>query len=113
MPPETLLFTAFIGSAPAGFVVCVRSGQSLTAILIGLHYVLARPAYAYTVLLDEIVQWSLRNGIRHIHAGLGNRVQKRRHGFTPRPRWTCLRGPARIVSEPLLAAANVLQPVTS
>jgi predicted N-acyltransferase len=113
MPSETLSFTAFIGGAPAGFVVCVRSGESLTAILIGLHYLLARPACVYTVLLDEIVQWSLRNGIHHIHAGLGNEVQKRRHGFKSRPRWTCLRGPARIFYEPVLAAANVLRPITA
>ena len=96
MSEDTLLFAAFIGGAPAGFVVCVRTAESLTAILVGLHYDLARPACVYTVLLDEMVRWSLSNGIHHIHAGLGNEDQKRRHGFTPRPRWTCLRTHARI-----------------
>jgi predicted N-acyltransferase len=88
---QVLVLSAAVRGQTAGFFLCLRQGHSLLAILAGLRYALAYPSSLYFVLLDELVRWSLEQGIQRIHAGLSNEVQKQRHGFRAHARWLCVR----------------------
>lgn len=91
MARDAVLFSGSVNGQPAGYFVCFVRGRTLLATFAGLRYDLARPSSLYFLLLDEMVQWSLRHGIQTIQAGVSNEVQKRRHGFVPRCRWFCFR----------------------
>jgi predicted N-acyltransferase len=91
LPGEAIVFSGSVGGQPAGYFLCLVQGGTLLATLAGLRYELAQPSSMYFLLLDEMIQWSLRHGIHSIHAGLTNETQKRRHGFRPQARWFCFR----------------------
>jgi len=91
LPGEVMVFSGSVAGQPAGYLVGLLQGHSLLLPLAGLRYELARPSSMYFLLLDEMIQWSLRHGIQSIHGGLTNETQKKRHGFTPRARWFCFR----------------------
>jgi predicted N-acyltransferase len=91
LPGEVLVMSGEVGGEVGGYVLCLRQGEALMAILAGLRYELARRSSLYFALVDEMVRWSLEQGIQRIHAGISNEAQKQRHGFQPRARWLCLR----------------------
>jgi predicted N-acyltransferase len=91
LPGQAIVHSGSIGEQLAGFFLCLRQGDALLVILAGLRYALAQPTSLYFVLIDELIRWSLGEGIQHIHAGLSNEAQKLRHGFQPHARWLCMR----------------------
>jgi predicted N-acyltransferase len=91
LPGEVMVFSGSVAGQPAGYLLGLLQGHTLQLPLAGLRYELARPSSMYFLLLDEMIQWSLRHGIHSIHAGLTNETQKKRHGFRPRARWFCFR----------------------
>ena len=91
MPGQAIVLSGSGGGRTIGFFLCLRQGPLLLAILAGLRYELARPTSLYFLLLDELIRWSLQHGVRRIHAGLSNELQKWRHGFRSQPRWLCAR----------------------
>ena len=103
MANEALLFAGSVNGQPAGYFTCFKNGRTLLATVAGLRYDLARPSSLYFLLLDEMVQWSLRHGIARIHAGLSNEVQKRRHGFVAQRRWFCVKAYPGVLNRALVA----------
>jgi predicted N-acyltransferase len=91
MGGDAVVFFGTVNGQPAGYFTCFVQGRTLVATLAGLRYDRARPSALYFLLIDEMIQWSVRHGIQRIQAGLSNEPQKRRHGFTPRRRWFCFR----------------------
>jgi hypothetical protein len=106
MPGEVVVFEGSVGGQPAGFLLCVVRGDTLDGPLLGMRYDLARPSGLYFLLVDEVVRWALRHGVRRIHGGVTNERQKQRHGFLPRRRWLCLK--ARPWPLHVLLAAGLL-----
>ena len=98
---QAVVFRGRVDGRPAGFFTCFVQGRTLLASLAGLRDDLARPSALYFLLLDEMIQWSLRHGIRHIHGGLSNEAQKRRHGFRPRSRWFCVKAQPAVLNRAL------------
>jgi predicted N-acyltransferase len=91
MPGEGIVFSGSVGGELAGFFLALRQGDELLAPIAGLRYELAHPTCLYFVLIDELVRWSLAQGIRRVYAGMTNERQKARHGFRPQQRWFCVR----------------------
>jgi predicted N-acyltransferase len=104
MAGDAVLFRGSVNGQPAGYFTCVVQGRTLLATLAGLHYDLARPSSLYFLMLDEMIQWSLRHGIQTIQAGLSNEVQKQRHGFIARRRWFCFRAYPGILNRAIHSA---------
>ncbi|MBN2006520.1 MAG: GNAT family N-acetyltransferase [Anaerolineae bacterium] len=90
-PGQAFLIKGYINGVLEGVSLCLRHNDSLWWPMAGLHYEVARPHYLYFLLIDEMVQWSIENGIRFIDGGLTNERQKARHGFVRQPRWYCYR----------------------
>ncbi len=94
---QVVLFKSLVRGELAGYLLCLTSEKTLWWLIAGLRYELARPSYAYFLLIDEMVRWAIEQGFERIHGGLTNERQKQRHGFQLQPRWFCY----RCVSRPL------------
>lgn len=87
MPGEVFLIKGFVGGQLAGVSFCLQHGQTLWWPMVGLDYALARPTYLYFLLIDEMVQWSIAQGIQRIYGGTTAEQEKRKHGFYQQARW--------------------------
>jgi len=87
MPDEVMLFKGFVSGQLAGVSFCLRHAQTLWWPMVGLDYALARPTYLYFLLIDEMVQWSIQQGIQRIYGGTTAEQEKRKHGFYQQERW--------------------------
>lgn len=91
LPGQVFLIKGYINGVLEGVSLCLRHNNSLWWPMAGLHYEVARPHYLYFLLIDEMVKWSIENGITFIDGGLTNERQKARHGFRRQSRWYCYR----------------------
>ena len=91
LPGEAVVLSGKVDGQLAGFFLGVRQGDEMLWPAAGLHYELARPSCLYFVMLDQLIRWSIDQGIRRVYGGMTNEEQKARHGFQPRARWFCVR----------------------
>ncbi|MBA3470376.1 MAG: GNAT family N-acetyltransferase [Herpetosiphonaceae bacterium] len=86
-----ILIRGYVNGVLEGVSICIREGDSLSWPIAGLNYAVSRPTYLYFLLIDEMVRWSIGQGIRRITGGLSNEREKRGHGFHIHERWFCVR----------------------
>jgi predicted N-acyltransferase len=91
MPGEAFVLSGRIDGQLAGFCLGIRQGDEMLWPVAGLRYEVARPSCLYFVLLDELIRWSIDQGLRRIYGGMTNERQKAGHGFQPHARWFCVR----------------------
>jgi predicted N-acyltransferase len=91
LPGEAFVLSGRIGGQLAGFGLGIRQRDEMLWPAAGLRYELARPSCLYFVLLDELIRWSIDQGLRRIYGGMTNERQKAGHGFQPHARWFCVR----------------------
>jgi len=105
--PEIVVFKGFVAGDLAAVFVCVNDGSTLWWWLAGLNHELARPSYVYFLLIDEMIRWSIEQGLQCINGGLANEREKQKQGFTLHPIWICY----RVGSPALNAVFSVVQPL--
>ncbi len=88
---DTFVFKGLVAGQLASVFVCPRVNQKLWWWGVGLDYDLARPAYVYFLLLDEMIRWCIEQGVRRIYGGASNEREKQKQGFQLRERWRCHR----------------------
>lgn len=113
LPEEAFFVKGYLDGQLCGVFLCLRSGPTLWWVMAGLDYEKARPAYLYFLLMDEMIRWSLEQGIQRIYGGAGTEREKQRHGFHLEERWFCYRTSVPVLNQFLSWALPVAQRLTS
>ena len=81
MPGETKYFLWRIDGRLAAFLLCLVSSEMLIDYYVGLDYKIALEHHLYFLKFRDVMNWCIKNKIKHYEMGITGYEPKRRLGF--------------------------------